>query len=150
MNIYLQVIIQIVFAFLSTIGFAIIINNPKRALLACGVVGAAGWIVYWILYNLQFGRVLSNFTGAFVAGFLGLIFARVKKMPAILFNIPALVPLVPGATAYQAVRTMVIGDMDKAIQLIVIVALVTGAIAMGYMMAQLVNDLIIKLKKTLS
>lgn len=147
MNIYLQIVIQIVFAFLATVGFAVIINNPKRALIACGFVGASGWIVYWSLFNIGFGRVLSNFTAAFIAGLLGLIFARSKKMPAILFNIPALVPLVPGATAYQAVRTMVIGNMDQAVHLTVVVALVTGAIAMGYMVAQIVNDTYLKLKK---
>ncbi|MGR3742474.1 threonine/serine exporter family protein [Companilactobacillus sp. DQM5] len=147
MNIYLQILIQVLFSFSATVGFAIIINNPRKALFACGIAGTAGWLVYWSLYNLSLGKIFSNFAAAFIAGFLGLVFARKKKMPAILFNIPALVPLVPGVTAYEAVRTMVIGNIDKAIQSFIIVSLVTGAIAMGYMFAQLINDLYLKIKK---
>lgn len=150
MNIFVELLIQITFAFAATVGFAVIINNPRKALLACGISGAAGWLVYWFFFHLGIGRVFSNFTAALVAGLLGLVFARYKKMPAILFNIPALVPLVPGVSAYKAVRTLVIGNMDQAIQLLVVVAMVTGAIALGYMVAQLINDAYFKIKKLLN
>lgn len=58
----------------------------------------------------------------------------------IIFNIPGLVPLVPGATAYQAVRALVLGNFDQALSLTFRVAMVAGAIAVGFMMAQLLAE----------
>ena len=61
-----------------------------------------------------FSRLVSNLMGAFVIGILGLFFARIKKCPVTVFNIPALVPLVPGVPAYQAVRALVNGNVFDA------------------------------------
>lgn len=62
-------------------------------------------------------------------------------MPVIIFNIPGLVPLVPGATAYQAVRALVLGDLNQALSLTFRVAMVAGAIAVGFLLAQLVAEM---------
>ncbi|WP_125579378.1 MULTISPECIES: threonine/serine exporter family protein [Lacticaseibacillus] len=135
-----QILIQVSFSYLSTIAFAIIINVPHRALNLAGWAGAIGWLVYWSLMQLATGRMLANLLGAFAIGICGLIFSRRKKMPVIIFNIPGLVPLVPGATAYQAVRALVLGNFDQALSLTFRVAMVAGAIAVGFMMAQLLAE----------
>lgn len=138
---WLQFLIQLSFSYVSTVAFAIIINVPHRALNFAGWAGAIGWIVYWVLtYDLQVGRMMGNLLGAFAIGLCGMIFSRIKKMPVIIFNIPGLVPLVPGATAYQAVRALVLGQIDKASKLTVRVAMVAGAIAVGFMLAQLLAE----------
>lgn len=138
---WLQLVIQISFSYLSTVAFAIIINVPRKALNLAGWAGAIGWLVYWVLlYDLQVGRMLANLLGAFAIGLCGMIFSRIKKMPVIIFNIPGLVPLVPGATAYQAVRALVLGQVMTASKLTVRVAMVAGAIAVGFMLAQLLAE----------
>lgn len=139
---WLNLVVQISFSYLATVAFAIIINVPRRALNLAGWAGAIGWLVYWLLlYQLGTGRMMANLLGAFAIGLAGMVFSRVKKMPVILFNIPGLVPLVPGATAYQAVRALVLGELNDAIQLTVRVVMVAGAIAVGFMLAQLVAEL---------
>ncbi|MFD1486165.1 threonine/serine exporter family protein [Lacticaseibacillus baoqingensis] len=138
---WLQLVVQISFSYLSTVAFAIIINVPRKALNLAGWAGAIGWLVYWVLlYDLQVGRMLANLLGAFAIGLCGMIFSRIKKMPVIIFNIPGLVPLVPGATAYQAVRALVLGQVMTASKLTVRVAMVAGAIAVGFMLAQLLAE----------
>ncbi|WP_461213727.1 threonine/serine exporter family protein [Lacticaseibacillus sp. GG6-2] len=138
---WVQFLIQLSFSYLSTVAFAIIINVPRRALNLAGWAGAVGWLVYWVLtYDLDVGRMLANLCGAFAIGLCGIIFSRVKKMPVIIFNIPGLVPLVPGATAYQAVRALVLGQIDKASRLTIRVVMVAGAIAVGFMLAQLLAE----------
>ncbi|MCI1987433.1 MAG: threonine/serine exporter family protein [Lactobacillus sp.] len=137
----IQLLIQISFSYLSTVAFAIIINVPRKALNLAGWAGAIGWLVYWVLlYDLDVGRMLANLLGAFAIGLCGMIFSRLKKMPVIIFNIPGLVPLVPGATAYQAVRALVLGQVTEASRLTVRVAMVAGAIAVGFMLAQLLAE----------
>lgn len=140
MNIWLQILIQTSFSYLATIAFAICINIPRRALNSCGLCGAVGWLAYWLLFNMGAGRMLANVVGSFLLGVMGIIFARRKKMPAILFNIPGIVPLVPGATAYQAVHEMVFGSADQAIVYTFRVAMVAGAIAVGFMLTSLASE----------
>ena len=103
MTILMELVVQTTFSYLGTIAFAIMINIPRRALNACGLCGMAGWLTFWLLYQVGSGRMVANVMGSLILGVMGLYFARKKKMPAILFNIPGIVPLVPGATAYQAV-----------------------------------------------
>ncbi|WP_262315357.1 threonine/serine exporter family protein [Lacticaseibacillus parakribbianus] len=137
---WIQLLVQISFSYLSTVAFAIIINVPHRALNLAGWAGAIGWLVYWLLMAAHSGRMLANLLGALAIGVCGMLFARRKKMPVIIFNIPGLVPLVPGATAYQAVRALVLGQIDQAISLTIRVAMVAGAIAVGFMLAQLLAE----------
>lgn len=60
-------------------------------------------------------------------------------MPVTIFNIPGIVPLVPGALAYQAVRNLVLGDYVVAVSISVKVLLVAGAIASGLVISEVFN-----------
>ena len=136
MTIWLQILINIVFSIIGSIGFALTINVPRRALFLTGISGACGWMTYWVLIRLHSGRMIANLVGAFVIGMLGLYFARIKKCPVSVFNIPALVPLVPGAPAYMAVRALVQGKYDLAEDLI----------ALGFLLSTLQSEFIYRLK----
>ena len=144
---WLEILINFSFALIASVGFALIINVPHRALILCGLSGAAGWMVYWWDIQLHFGRLASNLLGTLIVGILGIIFARIKKCPVTVFNIPGIVPLVPGVPAYQAVRAMVEGHMNKAEDLIMKIAIVAIAIAMGFMLAQMVGEVIIRIHR---
>lgn len=138
----MAILIQASFSYLATIAFAIIINVPRRNLNLAGWAGMIGWLTYWgLMVAVHPGRMVANLVGAFAIGLAGMVFARWRKAPVILFTIPGLVPLVPGATAYQAVRALVLGQLGAAGGYLVRVILVAGAIAVGFMLAQLVAEL---------
>lgn len=147
MTLWMELIVQTTFSYLGTIAFAIMINIPRRALNACGLCGMAGWLTFWSLFQIGSGRMIANVMGSLVLGSMGLIFARKKKMPAILFNIPGIVPLVPGATAYQAVYEMVLGSVNKAVIYTFRVLLVAGAIAVGFMLTSLLSEIMTRIRK---
>lgn len=147
MPFWLEIVINLVFAWLASVGFGLIINVPHRALVLCGISGSAGWILYWLANRIGVGRLGSNLLGALCVGTLGLVFARIKKCPVTVFNIPGVVPLVPGVPSYQAVRAMVEGQLSDAEDLILRVAIVTIAIAMGFMLAQLIGEIFFKTRK---
>lgn len=140
MDYFVKFLIQVVLSYIGTAGFGLIINIPKRALNLAGWSGTIGWLTYWVLFEAGTGRMFSNLVAGVSVGICGIIFAHIKRMPVILFNIPGLVPLVPGATAYQAVSSLVLGNFDKAIALIVKVSMVAGAIATGFMIAQIIGE----------
>ncbi len=65
-----------------------------------------------------------------------------KKMPMIIFNIPSLVPLVPGGPAYKAVREFALGDNFVGFENLMIVVITAGAIAGGFMMTSVVEKIV--------
>ncbi|WP_232321161.1 threonine/serine exporter family protein [Latilactobacillus sakei] len=85
--------------------------------------------------------MMANLFGALAVGIVGSILARYKRMPVIIFNIPGLVPLVPGGTAYRAVRNLVLGNISQAVTQSISVIMVAGAIAVGFMFAQILADI---------
>ena len=60
-------------------------------------------------------------------------------MPVTIFNIPGIVPLVPGGLAYQAVRNIVIGNYEKGAYFTV-QAVIAGAIALGLVASEVFNQ----------
>lgn len=114
MPFWLEIVINVVFSYLASAGFALTINVPHRALNFSGISGVVAWMAYWFCFRAGMGRMLSNLLGAFLIGILSLFFARIKKCPVTVFNIPALVPLVPGMPAYQAVRAFIVGDSSRS------------------------------------
>ncbi|WDF82513.1 threonine/serine exporter family protein [Lacticaseibacillus pabuli] len=141
MNLLLKIIVQLAFSYVSTVGFALCINVPRKGLNCAGLAGMIGWIVYWVIWQAGVSIMIANLVGAFAIGIAGIMFARLMKMPVIVFNIPGLVPLVPGATAYEAVRALVMNHQSEGIELLVRVIMVAGSIAVGFMFAQLVTEL---------
>ncbi|GAA3635003.1 threonine/serine exporter family protein [Lactobacillus hamsteri] len=147
MPVWLEILINVVFSYIASVGFALTINVPHRALNLSGISGVVGWMVYWFAARANMGRMLSNLMGAFVIGILGLIFARIKKCPVTVFNIPALVPLVPGVPAYQAVRNLVNGETFEAETAILRVAIVTCAIALGILLSTMITEMFYRTKR---
>ncbi|KRL90916.1 threonine/serine exporter family protein [Lactobacillus kalixensis] len=147
MPFWLEIIINIVFSYIASIGFALTINVPHRALNLAGINGVIGWMVYWFAARAGMGRMLSNLMGAFVIGILSLVFSRRKKCPVTVFNIPALVPLVPGVPAYQAVRALVNGNTFDAETAFLRVAIVTCSIALGILLSTMFVEMFYRIKK---
>lgn len=152
MSYWMEILLNVCFSWLASVGFALIINVPHRVLVLGGLAGVCGWMTYWFANDFGFGRMGSNLLGAFVIGIFGLVFARIKKCPVTLFNVPALVPLVPGVPAYQAVRALVDGDYNSAEDAILRVGIVTAAIALGFLLSTLftgmVNQIILACQKS--
>lgn len=135
-------IIHCLFSYLSTVTFGIVTNVPRRVLNACGITGAVGWMIFWSTKNLEVGGILASFLGAIGIGLMSIYFSRTKKMPMTIFNIPSLVPLVPGGSAYQAVRSIVLGDYTSGAHSIITVIMTAGAIAAGFMVTSIVERLL--------
>lgn len=142
MNSLFEILIHAFFSYLSTITFGIVTNVPRKMLHACGMTGAVGWLLYWLTKDWSTGPAFANLLGAIGIGLLAIFFSRKKKMPMIIFQIPALVPLVPGGPAYQAVRSFVLGNYAEGVDFIITVIVTAGALAVGFMVTSIVERLI--------
>ncbi|MFC6201813.1 threonine/serine exporter family protein [Lactiplantibacillus nangangensis] len=136
------VIGQLILAYLAVLGFGLIINIPHQALNLAGWIGTVTWGGYLLVQVFDGGVVLGSFIGSVGIGVLSSLAARYKKMPSIIFNIPSLVSFVPGSQAYQMVRNFALGNYDQAVGFMLQVVVITGAIALGFLVAELLNQLI--------
>lgn len=135
---------QLVTSFIASAGFGVLFNAPKESILKCGFVGMVGWMIYVLLVDVEVDIILSTFIAAFIIAFVSQRFARVYKMPIIIFSVAGIIPLVPGGLAYDAMRNIVVNDYNVAIQLATKAFMISGAIAMGLVFAEVVNQIIRK------
>ncbi|MBK3495503.1 threonine/serine exporter family protein [Viridibacillus sp. YIM B01967] len=135
-------VIQGVFSFIATAAFGILFNAPKKTLFHCGLAGAIGWLIYFTLQKQGVDAVPASFAGAFVISIVAHILARRFKMPMIIFSVAGIIPLVPGGMAYNAMRHVVENDYLASIQYAARAFIITGAIVMGLVFAEVFMQLI--------
>lgn len=97
-------------------GFGILFNVPKRTLGMIALLAAIGGSCKLILMYFGIHIVISSFIGATVIGFLSIQAAHGKHAPPLVFSIPSVIPMVPGAFAYKAMLGFIklTGDIQKA------------------------------------
>ncbi|WP_369404079.1 threonine/serine exporter family protein [Secundilactobacillus similis] len=71
-------------------------------------------MAYLLCLQAGAGIAIANLIGALLIGVLSMQAARWLKMPVINFNIPSMVPFVPGGQAYQMVKNFALGDNAEA------------------------------------
>ncbi|MNJ77988.1 hypothetical protein D3C77_756170 [compost metagenome] len=74
------------------------------------------------------------------------MFAKLCKKPVILFSVSGIIPLVPGGLAYDAMRHFVINEYNVAVQLATQAFLISGAIAIGLVMSEVLNQFLHKIQ----
>lgn len=78
--------IQVIAAFAAIFAFAMALEIPKKYLINCGFIGAAGWFVYLVVMQRS-GMMTANLLGAAAITLLAHFFARIKKAPVTIFLI---------------------------------------------------------------
>jgi len=127
--------VQIIMAFLGSLGFAMLYNIRGSKLLYAAAGGLLGWLI-----NLSCGPWLGNEAAQYFFAAVGVTFyaealARLQKTPATTFLIPAIIPLVPGSALYYTMSFAVNGlwpmSMEKGIYTVVLAL----SLAAGIMVA---------------
>ncbi|MEH7234584.1 threonine/serine exporter family protein [Bacillus sp. JJ1562] len=127
--------------------FGIIFNVPKRSLIKCGLVGMMSWVLYIFLFFRGFDAVYATLVASLLVGIISHIFAKVYKNPVIIYSIVGIIPLVPGGIAYNSMRNFVENDYSTALSLAAKAFMISGAIAFGLVISEVLNQLIFKRKK---
>ena len=96
------------FAAIAAIGFAIISNPPRKALLISAFLAAVGHgLRYYLMNNTHpMDIATSSFLAALVIGLLAIPFARYIHCPAEVFAFPSLLPMIPGMFAYKTILAL--------------------------------------------
>ncbi|MFO8069146.1 MAG: threonine/serine exporter family protein [Alkalibacterium sp.] len=119
-------------AFVASFAFGVMYNVPTRTLFASSISGALGWLVYYIIaFQFDFVVFIGAGAASFLVAFFSQWFARHYRMPVIVFAVPAIIPLVPGSSAYNMMRAFIEGNSELALMYGTETFLVSGAIALG-------------------
>ena len=110
------------------------------------------WLIYFVLTELYAFDVLhASFASAMFVGICAHILAKRLRVPMMIFNVSGIIPLVPGGTSYNAMRSLMENDFTMGVQYSARVFMIAGAIAMGLVFAevfiQVTRKMIAKRKK---
>lgn len=100
-------IIQTLMAFGGSFGFGLIFHIRAKLLFPAAIGGLLSWCVYLVCMAQFESAALASFLAAAFAAFYAELLARLMKAPSTLLFVPAVVPLIPGASLYYAVNSVV-------------------------------------------
>ena len=126
-----ETVIQLLTAFLGSLGFSVLFGLRRRYLIAASLGGMAGWGIYLLVLALTEESFIACLAASAFAGVYAELLARRFKAPATLFLIPAIVPMVPGGSLYYAMSYAVRGQRPEARQAAVTTLKLALAIASG-------------------
>ena len=94
-------------AAIAAIGFAVISNPPRNAILVSAILAALGHGLRFFLIKSGLDISLATFVAATFIGLLSILFARIIHCPAEVFSFPSLLPMIPGMFAYRTILSVI-------------------------------------------
>lgn len=105
--------LQIITAFLGSLGFSVLFNIRRTKLLIAGFGGMLSWSVYLLLGLYFDSDPIRYFFAAIFVTVYAEIFARIKKTPTTSYLVPAFIPLIPGGALYNTMKFALHNDWQS-------------------------------------
>ncbi|MED1954477.1 threonine/serine exporter family protein [Brevibacillus centrosporus] len=118
-------------SFISSMAWCVLFNVPVRTILAGGIAGMVGFLVYSFLPLLNAEVLLSTFVSAAIVSLLSQVMSIFLRVPSTNFSVAGIIPLVPGSLAYKSMLAFVNNDYVEGMTLATKTLMVAGAIASG-------------------
>ena len=131
---------RLIASFLGVLGFALLFNSPGRMALTAASIGMIANVVRIELIDVGAVPQAAAAAASLIVGLLAAWWAPRVGVPRITVSVPAVVIMVPGATAYRAIFHLSNGDTTQALAFGVQAALVVTAIAIGLAVARMLTD----------
>jgi len=139
-------IIQVLAAFVGSLGFAVVLKIRGKQLVYAGIGGAMTWLVYLMAYDYLQSYFWGNLTAAFFVAVYAEIMARVNKAPATIFLTASAVPLIPGSNLYKMMFAIVSQDAATATQNGTTALVIALAISLGFVAVAVINRYLNRLR----
>ena len=129
------ILIEAICSFFACLFFAIIYNTPKKELFYVGFAGAVGYAIFFTFDRYAGLNAAGTFLGSAAICIMAKYFSASHTMPKLLYVLPAIYPLVPGAGIYYAMHDIMIGDFASATNDIILTTN-TGGITVSNVLAK--------------
>ncbi len=111
--------------------FGILYQESRATALVAAVLAGVGWAASEALSAVPHLAVLPVFLGALVVGGGAEVLAVVRREPATLLVVPAIIPFVPGYAAYQSMVAFIQNQFVLGLERGLSALLTATAIAVG-------------------
>ena len=143
----IDLLIKIVTAFFSSLGFAIVLRVAPRHIVYGSIGGAITYIIYYTIVWFGLGYFAAGFISTTFTALYSESLARVRRAPAIVFLNPGVIPTVPGGDLYRGMRDLISGKMPEALANFGIALNIGLGIAGGIVVVSITFGIISDMKK---
>lgn len=105
-------IIQLIAAWLGSLGFAALFNLRGKKLVVASLGGIFAWAVYLGVEKLYPNPYLCGFAASVMLTLYAECMARIYKTPVTVFLAVATIPLIPGAGLYRTMNCLMQQNWD--------------------------------------
>ncbi len=106
-DLILAVLSDALFAAVAAIGFAVISNPPRKAILISAILAAIGHSLrFYLLGHTSLDIATASMIAAFIIGLFSMLCAKWIHCPAEVFSFPSLLPMIPGMYAYKTILAL--------------------------------------------
>lgn len=121
-------------AFVACVGYAIVCNAPRKELPYCGMTAFICWLVYQLVLRHGGSPFVSTLLATFAATSAARCLSYHRLQPTIVYHIPGILPLVPGAPVYHCITSAMEGLVLDTTANILTALKLAGAIGIGSVM----------------
>lgn len=140
-------IVQLIAAFIGSLGFGIVMKIKGRQIFYAGIGGVVTWFIYLEAYALLESYFISNFIAAVFVAIFAEIMARINKTPTTIFLTAAAITLIPGGKLYYAMHGLLNEDNQMFVESGTTAATIAVAISVGFMAVTVVMKFINRFMK---
>lgn len=119
------------YAFIGSLGFAIIFNIKGKNLIAASFGGGISWLIFQLCSSAGLSTSTALFTATIIVTIYSEFMAKIMKSPATIFVICSIIPLVPGSGMYYTTFESVNGNFSGSLTQGIKTLFDAGAIAVG-------------------
>ncbi len=103
LDLFLAIFTKACWCGVAALGFGMLFNSPKRALV---YIFAGGFLAGLVKFGLMLsgagsGIISASFLASVAVGLASIPVAHSSHTPPVIFSIPSVIPLVPGVFAYK-------------------------------------------------
>ena len=135
----------VLLAALTTFAFGLMYQVRWRMVAVSAIIAAVAWTAYQGLAG-SFGGSSgwAEFIGALTVGVLSEVGAYVWKQPALVFQVPSIIPFVPGYLVYESMLSFMRNDFLAGLEQGFHAVLLAAALSLGLALATAVMRAVFK------
>lgn len=146
-----RIVIQLITAFSSSLGFAFIFNVKGIRLFFDGIGGLIAWAVQLLAAAVLPNEALCYLMGSAALTAYAEMMARWQKCPTTLFIVAGSIPLVPGGVLYKTMSHAISRDWQaffaQGLETLLLAVAISAGILIVMMLDQIIRNLAELLKK---
>ena len=134
-GLFSQYLMPCLWAFLACVGYGLVFNIQGNGIIITGPGASLGWMIYLLMMYWQDSDIFAAFVAAMSIAVYSELMARVRRCPVTGYLQIALLPLVPGAGVYRAMRFCVEGNTEMFTATLLHTVGFAAALSVGAMLA---------------